>query len=38
VVIDAARHGTVVGFRPAQDVDGWAFTNAVRYAGPFAAG
>jgi cell wall-associated NlpC family hydrolase len=38
VVIDAARHGTVVGFRPAQDVDGWAFTDAVRYAGPFAAG
>lgn len=31
--IDAARHGTVVGFRRAQDVRSWSFTDAVRYAG-----
>lgn len=31
--IDAARHGTVVGFRAQQDVATWKFTTAVRYAG-----
>jgi hypothetical protein len=36
VVIDAARHGTVVGFRPAQDVDSWVFTDALRYVGQVA--
>jgi cell wall-associated NlpC family hydrolase len=31
--IDAARHGTVVGFRAAQQVGSWTFTDAVRYTG-----
>ena len=37
VIIDAARHGTVVGFRPARDVDSWEFTDALRYTGVFAS-
>lgn len=32
-IIDAARHGTVVGFRPAQNVGTWSFTTALRYTG-----
>jgi cell wall-associated NlpC family hydrolase len=31
--IDAARHGTVVGFRAQQSVTTWKFTTAVRYIG-----
>ena len=31
--IDAARHGTVVGFRAQQNVHAWSFTDAVRYTG-----
>jgi cell wall-associated NlpC family hydrolase len=37
VIIDAARHGTVVGFRAARDVDSWEFTDAFRYTGRYAA-
>ncbi len=32
-IVDAARHGTVVGFRAQQDPRSWGFTDAVRYAG-----
>ena len=37
VTIDAARHGTVVGFRSPSDVDSWSFTDALRYTGRYVA-
>jgi cell wall-associated NlpC family hydrolase len=35
VTFDAARHGTVVGFRSPSDVDSWSFTDALRYTGRY---